>query len=40
MLPGWPPKAATTAHPACAHYHPEYFGAFVLDPDGNNFRDG
>lgn len=19
-----------------AHYHPDYFGAFVLDPDGNN----
>ncbi len=19
-----------------AHYHPNYFGAFVLDPDGNN----
>ena len=20
------------------HYHPEYFGAFVLDPDGNNIE--
>jgi len=19
-----------------AHYHPNYYGAFVLDPDGNN----
>jgi hypothetical protein len=19
-----------------AHYHPTYYGAFVLDPDGNN----
>ena len=21
-----------------AHYHPDYFGAFVLDPDGNNIE--
>lgn len=21
-----------------AHYHPHYFGAFVLDPDGNNLE--
>ena len=21
-----------------AHYHPNYFGAFVLDPDGNNIE--
>ena len=19
-----------------AHYHPDYYGAFVFDPDGNN----
>ncbi|MCP5432968.1 MAG: VOC family protein [Alphaproteobacteria bacterium] len=21
-----------------AHYHPDYYGAFVLDPDGNNLE--
>jgi catechol 2,3-dioxygenase-like lactoylglutathione lyase family enzyme len=21
-----------------AHYHPDYYGAFVLDPDGNNIE--
>jgi len=21
-----------------AHYHPGYYGAFVLDPDGNNLE--
>ncbi|HEX2374286.1 MAG TPA: VOC family protein [Actinomycetota bacterium] len=21
-----------------SHYHPEYYGAFVLDPDGNNIE--
>ena len=20
------------------HYHPNYYGAFVLDPDGHNFE--
>ncbi|MGE8249853.1 MAG: VOC family protein, partial [Stenotrophomonas bentonitica] len=20
------------------HYHPDYYGAFVLDPDGNNIE--
>ena len=25
------------AHPELrAHYHPDYYGAFVFDPDGNN----
>ena len=25
------------ARRACApHYHPNYYGAFVIDPDGNN----
>ena len=31
------PAAPTTAAPASApDYHPTYYGAFVLDPDGNN----
>ena len=30
------PVAATTAPPASATYHPGYYAAFVLDPDGNN----
>ncbi len=21
-----------------AHYHPDYYGAFVIDPDGNNIE--
>ena len=21
-----------------AHYHPDYYGAFVFDPDGNNIE--
>ena len=24
--------------PASAHYHPNYYGAFVLDPDGHNIE--
>ena len=30
------PAGPTTARPACGVYHPRYYGAFVLDPDGNN----
>lgn len=26
------------APPACAHYHPGYYGAVVLDPDGHNIE--
>ncbi len=22
----------------CPHYHPGYYGAFVLDPDGNSLE--
>ena len=30
-------RRTTTAAPACGpQYHPHYYGAFVLDPDGNN----
>ena len=30
-------RHATTARPGIrAHYHPNYYGAFVLDPDGHN----
>jgi hypothetical protein len=40
-MPSTPPRsrpaAPTTALRARArHYHPGYYGAFVLDPDGNN----
>ena len=37
-------KAALTAggtdngKPGARHYHPGYYGAFVLDPDGNNIE--
>ncbi len=32
-----PPAARTTAPPGLReHYHANYYGAFVLDPDGNN----
>lgn len=24
-----------TVRPACARYHPNYYGAYVRDPDGN-----
>ena len=35
----WPPAAATTARPALRpQYHPNYYGAFVFDPDGNNIE--
>jgi hypothetical protein len=35
--PPWPPAAPTTAAPGAREiYHPNYYGAFVLDPDGNN----
>ena len=34
----WPPAAATTAPRASARYHPGYYAAFVLDPDGNNIE--
>ena len=35
--PRSPPATATTARPASAPiYHPGYYGAFVLDPDGHN----
>ena len=33
------PADATTAAPGIrAHYHPNYYGAFVLDPDGHNIE--
>jgi hypothetical protein len=32
-----PPAAPTTAPPGPRPlYHPNYYGAFTLDPDGNN----
>ena len=35
--PRWRPAPATTARPASGpEYHPGYYGAFVLDPDGHN----
>ena len=35
----WPPAAATTARRVLReHYHPDYYGAFVLDPDGHNIE--
>ena len=35
--PRWPRAARTTARPGLRpHYHQNYYGAFVLDPDGNN----
>ena len=31
------PRAAwTTANPGNRSYHPGYYAAFVIDPDGNN----
>ena len=37
MPPRWPPAGATTAIPGLRpDYHPHYYGAFILDPDGNN----
>ena len=34
-----PPAARTTARPVLrAQYHDNYFGAFILDPDGNNLE--
>ena len=33
------PAAPTTAGPGVREiYHPDYYGAFVLDPDGNNIE--
>jgi hypothetical protein len=33
------PVAETMARRACvAHFHENYFAAFVLDPDGNNIE--
>ena len=35
----WPPAAGTMGAPGLRpHYHPDYYGAFVLDPDGNNIE--
>ena len=34
--PSWTPAAATTAGRASASTTPAYYGAFALDPDGNN----
>ena len=34
--PRSPPGGATTAARDAPQYHPHYYGAFVLDPDGNN----
>ena len=28
----------TTARPESGQYHPGYYAAFVLDPDGNNIE--
>lgn len=37
--PGRPLAAATTALPGLRpQYHQHYYGAFVLDPDGNNLE--
>jgi catechol 2,3-dioxygenase-like lactoylglutathione lyase family enzyme len=32
---GYPDNGAPGKRP---HYHPAYYGAFVLDPDGNNIE--
>ena len=32
------PAAATTAGRANGRYHPGYYAAFLLDPDGNNIE--
>ena len=35
----WPPAAPAMARPGIrAHYHPNYYGAFVHDPDGHNIE--
>ncbi len=37
--PRWPPAARRTAPPGIrAHYHENYYGAFVHDADGNNIE--
>jgi hypothetical protein len=37
--PPSPQAARATALPGIrAHYHPDYYGAFVLDPDGHNIE--
>ena len=38
MQPRSPPAAETTALPGPRPYHPGYYSAFVLDPDGNNIE--
>ena len=37
--PRSPPGAKDNGAPGIrAHYHPNYYGAFVLDPDGHNIE--
>ena len=37
MQPRLPPAARDNGAPGLREiYHPTYYGAFVLDPDGNN----
>ena len=35
----WPPGGHSNGGPGLRpHYHPDYYGAFVLDPDGHNIE--
>jgi hypothetical protein len=37
--PRWPPAAETMDNLGVrAQYHPDYYAAFVYDPDGNNIE--
>ncbi len=39
MLPPWQPAGPTTDRRAFGtHYHPNYYGAFVMDLDGHNIE--
>jgi hypothetical protein len=38
IAPRWPPAATITASRDCARITANYYGAFVLDLDGNNIE--